>query len=41
MRSATRIGENVLTFMAVLYALRGAAPCWLVIGGVRRVRWVW
>jgi hypothetical protein len=30
---ATRIGENVLTFMAVLYALRGAAVL-LVIGGV-------
>jgi hypothetical protein len=29
----TRIGENVLTFMAVLYALRGAAVL-LVIGGV-------
>jgi hypothetical protein len=29
----TRIGENLLTFMAVLYALRGAAVL-LVIGGV-------
>lgn len=30
---ATRVGENLLTFMAVLYALRGAAVL-LVIGGV-------
>jgi hypothetical protein len=30
---ATRAGENVLTFMAVLYALRGAAVL-VVIGGV-------
>jgi hypothetical protein len=30
---ATRVGENVLTFMAVLYVLRGAAVL-LVIGGV-------
>jgi hypothetical protein len=29
---ATRVGENLLTFMAVLYALRGAAVL-LVIGG--------
>jgi hypothetical protein len=30
---ATRVGENLLTFMAVLYALRGAGVL-LVIGGV-------
>jgi hypothetical protein len=30
---ATRVGENLLTFMAVLYALRGAAVL-VVIGGV-------